>query len=54
MSMPEWLNFVDEKRRVNFVKVLSEFYRLQDKEDVIIIIICAVSLLMQGYLTYTA
>uniref|UniRef100_A0A7V3RGN7 Nucleotidyl transferase AbiEii/AbiGii toxin family protein n=1 Tax=candidate division WOR-3 bacterium TaxID=2052148 RepID=A0A7V3RGN7_UNCW3 len=54
MAMPEWLNFVDEKRRVNFVKVLSEISRLQDKKDLNFIIIGAVSLLMQGYLKYIA
>ncbi len=54
MSMPEWLNFIDEKRRVNFVKVVAEISQLQDKKDLNFIIIGALSLLMQGYLKYTA
>lgn len=54
MPIPEWLNYVDEKRRVNFVKVLSEISRLQDKNDLNFIIIGALTLLMQNYLNYTA
>ncbi|MEO0205861.1 MAG: hypothetical protein ABIL22_04205 [candidate division WOR-3 bacterium] len=54
MAIPQWLNFVDEKRRLNFIKVLVEISRLQDKNDLNFIIIGAMTLLMQDYLDYTA
>ncbi|MCX7995527.1 MAG: hypothetical protein N3A65_07145 [candidate division WOR-3 bacterium] len=54
MVAPEWLNFVDEKRRLNFIKVLSEISRLQDKNDLNFIVIGALTLLIHGYLKYTA
>ncbi|MGB9720104.1 MAG: hypothetical protein ACPL28_01300 [bacterium] len=54
MSVPDWLNFVDEKRRLNFIRVLAEVSKLQDKNDLNFIIIGALSLLIQGYLKYTA
>ncbi|MGQ9665461.1 MAG: hypothetical protein ACUVUH_09060 [bacterium] len=52
--MADWLNYIDEKRRLNFVKILVELSRLQDKKDLNFIIIGALTLLMQGYLKYTA
>lgn len=52
--MPEWLNYVDEKRRLNFIKVLAEISKLQDKNDLNFIIIGALPILMQDYLKYTA
>lgn len=54
MPIPEWLNYVDEKRRLNFIKVLGELSRLQDKDELNFIIIGALTLLMQDYLKYTA
>ncbi|MEO0094331.1 MAG: hypothetical protein ABIL66_00355 [candidate division WOR-3 bacterium] len=54
MAVPEWLNYVDEKRRLNFIKVLVEISKLQDKNDLNFILIGALTLLMQGYLKYTA
>lgn len=50
----DWLNYIDEKRRANFVRVLVELSHLQDKKDLNFIIIGALTLLMQGYLKYTA
>lgn len=52
--MAEWLNYIDEKRRLNFVKILVELSQLQDKKNLNFIIIGALTLLMQGYLKYTA
>jgi len=52
--MPDWLNYVNEKRRLNFVRILVELSHLQDKKDLNFIIIGALTLLMQGYLKYTA
>ncbi len=52
--MVDWLNYVDEKRRLNLIKVLVELSRLQDKNDLNFIIIGALTLLMQDYLKYTA
>lgn len=52
--MSEWLNWIDEKRKLNFVRILVELSRLQDKKDLNFVIIGALTLLMQGYLKYTA
>lgn len=52
--MPDWLNYIDEKRRLNFVKILVELSHLQDKNDLNFIIIGAMTLLIHGYLKYTA
>lgn len=46
MVVPEWLNYVDEKRRLNFIKVLVEISKLQDKNDLNFILIGALTLLM--------
>lgn len=54
MANPEWLNYVDEKRRLNFIKILAELSKLQDKNDLNFIIIGALALLMRDYLNYTA
>ncbi len=53
MPIPDWLNYIDEKRRVNFVKILAELSLLQDKKDLNFIIIGALTLLIPGYLNYT-
>lgn len=50
----DWLNYIAEKRRANFVRALFELSRLQGKKDLNFTIIGALTLLIQGYLKYTA
>ncbi len=50
--MTDWLNYVDPKRRSNFVEILAELSNLQEKDDLNFIIIGAVPLLINGYLKY--
>lgn len=50
---PDWLNYVDRKRRLNLVQILQCLSQLQDKENLNFIIIGALPLLMSGYLAYT-
>lgn len=49
---PEWLNYIDEKRRVNLVQILGELSKLQTRADLDFIIIGALSLLLNKYLKY--
>lgn len=50
--MSDWLNFIDEKRRENLIKILGELSNLQDHSDINFIIIGALPLLINGYLKY--
>jgi hypothetical protein len=49
---PNWLNHIDEKRRVNLLQILEELSHLQDKTDLDFIIIGALPLLFNNYLKY--
>ena len=51
---PEWLDFVDARRRKSLLAILVELSRLQRKEDVNFVLIGALPLLLCGYLRYTA
>lgn len=51
---PEWLDFVDERRRLSLLQILAEVSRLQEKKNPDFIIIGALPLLMHDYLQYTA
>lgn len=50
--LPEWLKYVDEKRRKNLLRILEELSELQNKDNLNFIIIGALSLLIRGYLNY--
>ncbi len=52
--MHDWLDCIDEKRRVNFVRILAELSLHQDKKELNFIIIGALTLLITNYLKYTA
>lgn len=49
---PAWLNFIDEKRRDNLLRILEELSGLQDKNHLNFIIVGALPLLFAGYLKY--
>lgn len=49
---PDWLNYVDEKRRKNLLQILEELSKFQNKENLNFIIIGALALLIRGYLKY--
>ena len=49
---PDWLNFIDEKRRDNLLRILEELSGLQDKNQLNFIIVGALPLLFAGYLKY--
>lgn len=50
--LPEWLKYVDEKRRKNLLRILEELSELQNKDNLNFIIIGALPLLIRGYLKY--
>ncbi len=49
---PDWLNYIDKKRRRNLLQILQALSSLQDKDNLNFIIIGALSLLVRGYLNY--
>ncbi len=49
---PDWLNYIDRKRRVNLIQILQCLSQLQDKRTLNFIVIGALPLLVSGYLTY--
>jgi hypothetical protein len=51
---PEWLDFVDARRRRSLLAILVELSRLQRKENLNFVLIGALPLLLSGYLRYTA
>lgn len=51
---PDWLNYINRKRRKNLLQTLQELSKLQDKENLNFILIGAFPLLIKGYLNYTA
>ena len=48
----EWLQYVDPKRRRNFLMVFQELSKSQDKDNPDFVIIGAIPLLLKGYLPY--
>ena len=49
---PDWLNYVDRKRRLNLVQILQCLSQLQERANLNFIVIGALPLLMRGYLAY--
>lgn len=49
-----WYEYIDRKRRHNFLAILEELSRLQDKDAPQFFVIGAMALLMQDYLHYLA
>ncbi len=51
---PDWLNYIDHRRRLNMLRTLQELSVLQDKMNPNFIVIGALPLLINGYLKYKA
>lgn len=51
---PKWLDFVDERRRLSLLHILTEVSRFQEKQNPDFIVIGALPLLIHDYLQYTA
>jgi hypothetical protein len=49
---PDWLTYIDEKRRLNLLQILEELSKRQNKKDLNFIIIGALPLLFNNYLKY--
>ncbi len=50
---PDWITYIDIRRRKTALEVLQTLSQLQNKDSIDFIIIGAISLLVKGYLQYT-